>query len=285
VGVDADLLDLTPMLAPERAALLEHLRGLSAVDSEQPTECPEWNVKGVALHILGDDLSLLSRQRDASTENSLTLFAKDHPGLSFREILDGFNELWVTSSRFFSTELVIEMLRIVGEWSEAFYRSVGLDTMSREPVGFFAADGPSPYWQVIAREYVERFIHQSQIRRAIGSPELEGEMVASAARVVVHALAAWLRNYEPAVGSTMAIDFGAAGSWTWQRESDRWSVVDGVPAAPTARVTVAPERTVALLSRGVWYDEARDSITIDGDETLARGALDVVAPLLGRPDS
>ena len=284
MGVDPGSLDLTPLLAPERAVLLELLRGLSAVDWERPTECPEWNVKGVALHILGDDLSLLTRQRDASTD-SLTLFAKDHPGLSFRALLDGFNEQWVAASQFFSTELVIDMLGLVGEWSEAFYGNVGLDTMSREPVGFFAADAPSPYWQVIAREYVERFVHQSQIRRAVGAPELDGEMVASAARVVVHALAAWLRNYEPAVGSTIAIDFGDAGSWTWRRESDHWSVVDGVPAAPTAQVTVAPERTVAMLSRGVSYDEARDSITIGGDEAVARGALDVIAPILGRPDS
>ncbi len=115
--------------------------------------------------------------------------------------------------------------------------------------------------------------------------QLDGELVASAARVVVHALAAWLRNYEPAAGSTIAIDFAAAGSWTWQRESDHWSVVDGVHAAPTARVTVAAERTVAVLSRGVTYDEARDSITIGGDEALALGALDVVTPLIGRPDA
>jgi LysR family transcriptional regulator for bpeEF and oprC len=69
---------------------------------------------------------------------------------------------------------------------------------SREPVGFFAESEPSPYWQVIAREYAERFIHQSQIRRAVGAPELDGELVTSAARVVVHALSAWLRDYEPA---------------------------------------------------------------------------------------
>lgn len=283
MGVDPGFLDLTPLLGPERAVLLELLRGLSAVEWERPTECPEWNVKGVALHILGDDLSLLTRQRDASTD-SLTLFAKDHPGLSFRALLDGFNEQWVAASQFFSHELVIDMLRLVGEWSEAFYGTVGLETMSREPVGFFAAEAPSPYWQVIAREYIERFVHQSQIRRAVGASELDGEIVSSAARVVVHALAAWMRNYEPEVGSTLAIDFGDAGSWTWRREPDHWSVVDGVHAAPTAQVTVSGERTVAVLSRGVSYDEARDSITIAGDEAVARGALDVIAPLLGRPD-
>ena len=37
----------------------------------------------------------------------------------------------------------------------------------REPVGFFATGAPSPYWQVIAREYVERITHQSQIRHAV----------------------------------------------------------------------------------------------------------------------
>jgi hypothetical protein len=190
---------------------------------------------------------------------------------------------WVVATRFFSTELVVELLRLVGEWSDAFYRQVGLDTISREPVGFFGADAPSPYWQVIAREYVERFVHQSQIRRAIGAPELDGEVVAGAARVVVHALAAWLRNYDAAVGSTIGIDFGTAGSWTWQRESDHWSVVDGPHPAPTAQVTVARERTVAMLSRGVSSDEALAGITITGDDTVARGALDLIAPILGVP--
>src|SRR5438045_2575524 len=144
--------DATPMLRPERATLLELLRGLSAADWERPTECPAWNVKGVALHVMGDDLSLLTRQRDASVD-SLTLFAGDHPGLSFRALLDGFNEQWVSAARFMSSDLVIELLRLVGEWSDTFYCEIGLETMSREPVGLFATAELSPYWQVIAREY------------------------------------------------------------------------------------------------------------------------------------
>jgi uncharacterized protein (TIGR03083 family) len=284
VSVNASALDLTPMLAPERAALLELLRGLSAEDWLRPTECPAWNVKEIALHILGDDFSLLSRQRDASTD-SLTLFAAEHPGLRFRELLDGFNEQWVNASAFFSTELVIDLLRLVGEWSEALYCGVGLDTVSHEPVTFFASNVPSPYWQVVAREYVERFVHQSQIRRAIGAPELEGELVTAAARVVVHALAAWLRDDAPAVGSTISIDIGAAGMWTWRREHDHWSVVDGAAATPAVCIRVPPERTVAVLSRGVTPDEFAEAITLTGDESIARDALDVITPLVGRPDA
>jgi hypothetical protein len=53
---------------PERDALLELLAGLSTEDWARPTECLAWPVKGVATHILGDDLSLLSRQRDGAVE-------------------------------------------------------------------------------------------------------------------------------------------------------------------------------------------------------------------------
>src|SRR5262245_57053530 len=123
-------LDLTPMLAPERATFLELLRGLTPEQWSAPTECPAWDVKGVALHILGDDFSLLTRQRDASVD-SPTLFAKRNPGLMFRALLDGFNEEWVTAASFLSDALVIELLRLVGEWSDTFYREVGLETTSR----------------------------------------------------------------------------------------------------------------------------------------------------------
>jgi uncharacterized protein (TIGR03083 family) len=276
-------LDVTPMLRPERAALLELLRGLSADDWARPTECPAWNVKGIALHILGDDLSLLTRQRDEST-NSLTLYAADHPGLTFRALLDGFNEEWVTAARFLSRELLIELLHLAGEWSESFYRDVGLETRSGEPVGFFAETEPSPYWQVIAREYVERVTHQSQIRRALGARELTGEPAVAAARVVVHVLAAWMRDYAPAVGTSIGVDLGDLGTWAWVRALDGWSVLEGgEPGGATATIAVRPTSAMAALTRGISSPDIDAILTISGDASLARGALEIVGPLLAPP--
>jgi uncharacterized protein (TIGR03083 family) len=275
-------IDLTPALRPERAELLALLRGLSADDWQRPTECPAWNVKGIALHILGDDLSLLTRQRDASID-SLTLFAERHPGLTFRQLLDGFNDEWVLTARFLSNELVLELLRLVGEWSDTFYCEVGLETMAREPVGLFAQTEPSPYWQVIAREYLERFIHQSQIRRAVGAPELSGELVTQAARVVVELLPAWFAAFAPAPGSVVGVDFGAGRAWSWERQSNGWEVRPGIDRGAAARLVVAPGAAVALLSRGLSAEEAARCVTIEGDEDLASGVVEVALPLMGRP--
>jgi hypothetical protein len=223
----------------------------------------------------------LTRQRDASP-NSLILFAERHPGLSFRELLDGFNEEWVRTTRFLSADLVIELLRLVGEWSDTFYCEVGLDTISGEPVGLFAQTAPSPYWQVIAREYLERVVHQSQIRRAIDAPDLSGELVTETARVVVELLAAWLADYAPGDGSRVGIELGAAGSWSWERAAAGWLVRDTTDDA-TAWVRIDAEQVVALMARGLTTDEARQCVSVDGDTALAAGVVDIALPLMGRP--
>jgi uncharacterized protein (TIGR03083 family) len=274
-------LDVTPALAPERATFLELLRSLSAEDWERPTECPEWTVKGLVLHVLGDDLSLLSRQRDAALDG-LTLYAIDHPGVTFRALLDGFNEQWVTAASFLSVELVLELLRLVGEWSDTFYRAVGLETIARESVGLFANPEPSPYWQVVAREYDERFIHQSQVRRAVNAPELDGEIFTWAARVTAHLFAAWLVEYDAPAGAAIGFDVEGAGRWTVRYVDGRWAVDEG-SGDLDALVVVPRAMAVPALSRGVSLDELWDGLVITGDPSLARGALAVFLPLLVRP--
>lgn len=176
---------------PERAVLLELLGGLQRSDWERPTECPAYTIKGVTTHILGDDFSLLSRQRDAA-QDGLSMLRAEFPDADFRTLLDSFNDRWVTASRFFSTDVLIELLRLTGEWTASYYRSVD-PTSPGESVGFFGANQGehSPFWQAIAREYMERWIHHSQIRRALGRSSLAAreylvpgvEVAAAVARV------------------------------------------------------------------------------------------------------
>jgi uncharacterized protein (TIGR03083 family) len=178
------VIDVRDVLIPERDALVSLLRGLAVDDWSRPTECPAWDVHGVALHVLGDDLSLLARQRDAAP-NGLALYAADHPGASFRQLLDGFNEQWVHAGRFLGTRLVIDLLGLSGTWTADFYRSRDPEGLG-EPVGFFGSAGqPSPWWQVAAREYAERWIHQEQIRRALGVAPVDESLAYPGMEVVI----------------------------------------------------------------------------------------------------
>jgi hypothetical protein len=103
----------------------------------------------------------------------LVLLADEVVGADFRTLLDTFNDRWVGAARFLSPQLLIELLRLSGEWTAAYYESVDAEAPC-EPVGLFGAspDTSSPFWQAIAREYLERWIHHSQIRRALGLPSL-----------------------------------------------------------------------------------------------------------------
>jgi uncharacterized protein (TIGR03083 family) len=159
------------VLHPERDALVAMLESFETEDWSRSTECPAYTVKGIAIHVLGDDLSLLSRQRDGA-ENGLVQLAAEMPGADFRILLDAFNDRWVAAGRFLSIDLVIELLRLSGDWTAGYYEEVD-PAAPGEPVGFFGATGStSPFWHAIAREYMERWVHHSQIRRAVGRGSL-----------------------------------------------------------------------------------------------------------------
>ena len=189
---------------PERKELLDLLRGLGPDDWRRPTECPAYSIKGVATHVLGDDLSLLSRQRDAAIDG-VSHIAGEMPGADFRTLLDTFNDRWVAAAQFLSSELLIELLGLTGEWTASYYERVDPEAPG-ESVGLFGAQqgGSSPFWQAIAREYFERWIHHSQIRRALGLGSLAEARFLHAGIEVVAAIA----RTDPGVPE------GFEGDWT-----------------------------------------------------------------------
>ena len=95
-------------MAAERAELLALLGPLSEAEWARSTECPEYPVKGIAAHILGDDLSLLSRQRDGALPG-LFLVAEKMAGADIRQLLDAFNDQWVEAARFMSPAVLVTM--------------------------------------------------------------------------------------------------------------------------------------------------------------------------------
>jgi uncharacterized protein (TIGR03083 family) len=272
--------DVRSVLPRERDALLDLLAGLDDGEWEATTECPAWTVKGIALHVLGDDLSLLSRQRDAATPG-LLLYAEDHPGLHFRRLLDGFNEQWVEAARFLSVGLAVELLRLTGDWTARYYAEVDPEALG-EPVGFFGATGPSPYWQVSAREYVERWVHHQQIRRAVNRDDLGEEFLLPALDVAVHGLAAHLPDLGGGPGATIALEVPGVGAWALYREPTAWAVCRGGVAEAVAVLRLEPQLATPVFSRGLSGADVGAAFTVTGDPALGFAALAALARLAGR---
>lgn len=266
-------IDATGALRAERAAFLDVLGSLTPEEWGAPTECPAWTVKGVALHVLGDDLSLLARQRDEAT-NGLLLYAEQHPGLDFRQLLDGFNEQWVTAASFLGPDLVVALLGITGEWSEAYYAGADLD-VAGEPVGFFGATGPSPLWQAVAREYVERWVHQHQVRRAVGRPALTGPLADLAERVALAGAATHLPPSGAEPGDEVEVRMGER-PWTLRRTDGGWELGAGPAAAPRATVLIPAAMAARAVSRGPL--PAAEAVGFEGDVDLAVAVAAGLAP-------
>lgn len=142
--------------------LLDLLEGLGE-EWDHPTECPGWSVKGIVVHLLGNDVALLARQRD-NAPPAVQPKSRSARWEDLMPELDAFNERWVSVAGFMSPQLAIDLLRLTGEWTLEWYSTADPHALG-EPIHWI---GPMPatYRMLAGREFLERWIHHWQISRA-----------------------------------------------------------------------------------------------------------------------
>jgi uncharacterized protein (TIGR03083 family) len=265
--VDSDVVVVAHLFPPERMSLIELLSALAAEQWQAPTVCPGWSVKDVALHLLGDDIDLLSRRRDGAAPADTS----GKPA-GFQELvasLDRLNQTWVEATRRISPRLLCELLAVTGEATERYL--AGLDLFAVEESVSWVRPEPVPNWLDVARQYTERWTHQQQIRDAVGTPGLkEPAFLAPVLATFAHALPRAFSGVPAAVGTTVevVITGEAGGSWVLTR----------TPApAPRARITLQAETAWRLWTKGIRPDAAQAAVSISGDRTLGLPVLDAVA--------
>ncbi len=269
------------VLRPERNLLCDLLASLTAADWSRPTECPAWTIRGLALHVLGDDLSLLARQRDAEVPSLLTEISLPEWESAPANVLDRFNERWVHAATFLSPALVVELLRTTGVWTSAYYDTVDPDSRG-EPVLLFAP-GPAPYWVIAAREYVERWVHHLQIRRALGlgaGPLDDPVLRDRAYEVLATAFARLVALVDPPPAAEVVVGFGEQ-SWTYGHDgSAGWTARRGRADAPVVAASIDARVATTVLSRGLSQPETVAAITVTGDATLGASLRDAMAAVM-----
>ena len=265
---------LFPALGRELVALL---RSLPAEAWEKPTVCRAWTVKDIAAHLLDTALRRLSAGRDAHV-----LPPPPVPVTGYRDLvgfLNGLNAEWVTAMRRLSPRLLVDLL----EWAEpqlaAHLAAVDPWSPALFPVSW-AGEESSLAWFDVARELTERWLHQQQIRLAVGAPPLADPELSAAVfdtflRALPHAFAG--RNARPGTALVIEVRGEAPLAYTLEREARGWRLLAGAASSPAAGASLDEQTAWLLLSKGMPGAEARHRATLAGDIALLAPFFDTVA--------
>jgi len=253
--------------------LLRLLSGLSAEEWNKSTACPSWSAKDVALHLLGDDIGILSRRRDG--------FSSGTPVQSWEELvalINDSNEMWVQATRGISSRLLCELLEFTGGQVHEYLRSLDPNSIGG-PVSWAGPD-PAPVWLDLAREYTERWHHQQHIRDAVGKPGLKRpRFLAPALDTFVRALPHTYRGVAALDGTlvTLTIVGDSGNQWSLLREAERWNLYQNVSRRPDVEVVMGEEIAWRVFTKGLSRSEVQAQVRIAGDQSLGIKILDTVS--------
>src|SRR5881397_3846130 len=111
-------IDPRDLFMPDRQSLLSLLASLQSAEWATSTACPGWDVRDVALHILGGDLANIAGRRDGAWG------LQQLPGEPLGAFINRINEDWVKSSRRLSPRLITELLQFVGPLLFEYFQSL-----------------------------------------------------------------------------------------------------------------------------------------------------------------
>jgi uncharacterized protein (TIGR03083 family) len=270
------LVHLFPGLHEE---LMRLLRGLRPADWDKPTACALWSVKDIVAHLLDSCLRRLSFGRDGLIPTT------GRPIAGYADLVAYLNQLnaeWVAACRRLSPKVLMDHMDLASPQLHAYLES--LDPHATALFGVaWAGQDHSPNWFDVGREYTERWLHQQQIREAVGAPGLNSrEWLNPALDIFVRALPFTYREVEAEAGTSVQLDIrgNAGGLWTLARGAGGWSLFAGSDPGAAARVILDQETAWKLFSKGLSPDRAKRDIRIEGDPRLGTpvlGSLAIIA--------
>ncbi len=255
--------------------LIKLLRSLNEEQWNSPTIARLWKVKDIAAHLLDGNLRTLSFSRDQ--------YSGQQPGAinSYADLISYLNQLnhsWTEATHRLSPRVLTDLLESTGKQFCKHLKSLHPYDDAVFPVAW-AGQYVSPNWFHIAREYTEKFLHQQQIRDAVGQQALfTKKLYRPFLDTFMQALPYTYRHTAAPVGTSVTAEVTgkAGGRWHIIKNEAEWTFVKKVKQ-PTARIIVDPYDAWKLFSKGMSPQEAERKVEINGDRELGRIALNMIA--------
>jgi hypothetical protein len=266
-------LSLFPLLDQK---LLELLNSLTEDEWNSQTVAKLWRVKDVAAHLLDGNLRGLSISRDR--------FYGENPEniRSYGDLVAFLNHLnmsWTSAMKRLSPKALTFLLEVTGQQYTEHLNTLAPFDNAVFPVAW-AGQETSANWFHIAREYTEKFLHQQQIRDAVGKPALfTKELYYPFIDTFMYAFPHAYKNVPAAIGTvvTLIVSTEVGGQWNIVKNKNAWDLDKKIDQKATATVKIDPDTAWKLFSKSVKPTQAVDQVEISGNEALALQALQIVA--------
>lgn len=272
--------DVAALLARERGALMASLHRLGPEDWDRRTPCPGWQVRDLVSHLWSTDLHVLSRLRDGHRTDPGTDGSPSRDAVT--AAVDEHNERWVAATRGLSPRVLVDRLQESGPQVTTVFR-VGDLRAPAEPVAWVGTR-PQPLWFCGARELTERFVHQQQLRTAVGQlPFDDPDVLAAVVDTFSHAFPAALAPIQAPEGTAVSVvveDAELVRRWAFTRTPAGWIGTDGTAPDAVASLRTDPEAFWRLLSGGLSRTEQVHRVDLAGTPTLFAALRDTRAVLV-----
>ena len=258
------------------AKLLELLKSLSEEEWQAQTVAKRWKVKDVVAHLLDGNLRTLSIQRDG-------YFGEKPENInSYQDLVGWLNQLnadWVKASKRLSPHVLMMLHELTGKTVSDYYCSLNLQAKAIFSVAW-AGEEESENWFHLSREYMEKWLHQQQIRDAVNRPGiLTSEYFLPFLESSFRALPHTFKNVEAKDGTCLHIGIMLTQEESWYliREQGGWSVSRKASTKTDASLHIEADAAWKLFSKSWRPEDARPYTKISGDAVLAEKALTLVS--------
>jgi hypothetical protein len=108
---------------------------------------------------------------------------------------------------------------------------------------------------------------------------MQPRYVAPVLATFMRALPRTLRTTPAAAGTvvTLTIRGVSGGQWSVRQEEGTWRLYEGAPARPDAEMLVDEGMAWRLCTRGLNQEQAREQVTLRGDQALASQVFEMVS--------
>ncbi|MCU0374448.1 MAG: hypothetical protein MUF24_03980 [Chitinophagaceae bacterium] len=256
--------------------LIDLLKSLTWEEWEIQTVAKLWRVKDVAAHLLDGNLRSLSTSRDKYYGEKPTHINSYQDLVGF---LNHLNMSWTSATKRLSPQVIINLLEVTGkEYRDHLYTLNPFDKAIFSVA--WAGQETSPNWFHIAREYTEKFLHQQQIRDAVGKQGImTRELFYPFIDTLMYAFPYTFRYISAKIGTTVSIEVSTdiGGIWSITQTATGWELVKSKNMNSQAKVIIDPQTVWKLFSKSWKPEQVFDKVKMEGDNTLATQALNIVA--------